>query len=555
MKLPLITVVGLIAVAGCGKKHDSAGKTRDTERKNEARSFDARQQSDSSTVEAILSKLNGNDLRTKEEADRLKNGICSLSNPDLLALLEKIGKTRNLSQNRTAFASAIGELAKRDPEGVMSWFPAGEITGDEAGYTAVMGVLAESRPDILKAWLTNDLTKASKGVQASWLDMGLRCLSRHDPASALEFWKTIGPNLLDNHESIAAIFGNYGKMSPSEALAAAEASFKGSDLDYARYEIAAGINDPVVSIEIANEISDPFSRGTIIAGALSELMISDRPAALKKLAELDPKDLQAALQTGAENPDSLVKKLGKSDPDTLVGLLEKIVASSSTADIFKAAVGSLSADNPDKAMALVESMPDGKMKTEMLGSQFRTLALEDPLAALEQAARLGSGDSRHRAYESIGDTVGARGLEETLKLAGSLAPQDKESFLGSALVSIGTRDPKKAAEVLASGDIALAEGKKNDLVELVGSSLGRTDASYATDWLAKLPESQQPHAMRGIATQMARSDILGLSAMLGSLPRNRAWESGVKVLIENIKGADPERAAQWQELLTEASSK
>lgn len=63
----------------------------------------------------------------------------------------------------------------------MEWFPVTELTRDEAGHTSVMDVLASSRPDILKAWLAQDLRGAPPGVQGEWIEMGLQYLSLRDP--------------------------------------------------------------------------------------------------------------------------------------------------------------------------------------------------------------------------------------------------------------------------------------------------------------------------------------------------------------------------------------
>lgn len=552
MKFPLSILVILLAAPSCRKENGRPASAADTAGKKTAtRMAEGTSQMRTSAVDAILSIPNRAEIRTREQAERLQKGIKSLSDQDLHLLLEKISKIRNTPEEKLTFAWAISELARRDPETVMSWYPPGEIRGDEAGYTAVLAVLAESRPDILKKWLSEDLKTADSAVQGQWLSMGVACLSQFDAAAAFEFSKTLAGRL-DTKELILVVFAEFAKQSPAKALAAAEASFTGSDLNYARYNIALGTKDPDVCIEIARGIPDIRDRGNMIAGTLSRWMDSDRPAALKKLKELAAKDLQAALQAGAGDSHSLLDKLGKSEPDMLIGLLDTVVASRATENLFRSAVESLVANNPDTAKALIESMPDGEMKTKMLGARFHALAEQDSAGALLLASQLGNADGRNQAYQNIGFVIGPRGLEEILKVSEALPPADESSFLESALTYVNAHDPKDAAGVLASGKAELAEPAKQELLERVAWNLNGVDAPYAKDWLTKLPAEDQPYAMKGIASQMALSDITGLSTMLDSLPRNRNWEAGVRVMIENIKGADPGAAAQWQEQLTEA---
>lgn len=191
----------------------------------------------------------------------------------------------------------------------------------------------------------------------------------------------------------------------------------------------------------------------------------------------------------------------------------------------------------------------------MYGRRFHSLAEKDPSAALEEASQVTDGKDRASAYHNIGFVLGEKGLDETLKVAGTLGSADQQAFMNTALSYINYKNPKDAAALVAQDKIELSGDSRRVWLETIGATLTEKDPAYAREWLASLPEAQQPDAMKGIAIHLARADILGLSSMLESRPRDPNWAAGVRVLIENIQGFDPERAGQWRQQLEKAGFK
>ncbi|WP_193212931.1 hypothetical protein [Luteolibacter marinus] len=111
------------------------------------------------------------------------------------------------------------------------------------------------------------------------------------------------------------------------------------------------------------------------------------------------------------------------------------------------------------------------------------------------------------------------------------------------------QNPEKAANYLAGEGAGAEISHKHELLSRVGESLGASGIDVARNWLDNLPQSDQPAAMTGIASSMAKSDPSGLAAFLGVLPQDENWEAGVRVLVNNLQEADPEAAAAWQAML------
>lgn len=545
----LVLLIAVFSLGGCNSEkrqvqRDEKGAHTGERGKN---INDRHLASDSNAISRILEH---GDIQSEAEIKSLKADIGSLSQSGLLALLEKVGENRNINPDRAIFTHAIIELANRSPETVMSWFPPEKIGEDEPGARSVMGILAKSRPDILRDWLSNDLSNAEKTVRLSVLVMGIESLGSADPISALAFSKTLPPGAINNPSVILGIFSHYGRISPEEATAAAKANYQGHDLNYALYNIAGVIDDPQDRMKLASQISDLQNRGNLFAGSLSQLLTTDREVALRNLAELNPQDLQATLSSDLGSSDSLLKRLCSSDADAVTKLLNRVAASSSTEPLFIAAVEGLTIANPDQAMELIASIPEGQMKEKMLDSQFRALAQNNPAIAIDQALKLPEGDSRNRAYASIGQVSGELGFDNVVAMANTMKPSDQEAFFTTALIPSITNDPKTAAEFLKEKNLSLKGRGGQQMMEVLGSSLSIADPSYASEWIAGLPLHQQSGAMTGIANQMSQWDIVRLGLLLGSFPENESWAIGVRILVDNIKDSDPETAKTWREQLS-----
>ena len=167
MRQPLTLVLILpIALASCKKTGGEASDaTSEREQKISRQAPGERERPRSSKVERVLAIPNRGSIRTSEDYLQLEKSIKSLDDSDLAQLLEQIEGTRNTSLDKLSFGVAIAEFARRNPEGVMSWFQPEKLKRDEAGYNAVFTVLAESRPDLLKvARLTRDGRAPSSGA-------------------------------------------------------------------------------------------------------------------------------------------------------------------------------------------------------------------------------------------------------------------------------------------------------------------------------------------------------------------------------------------------------
>ena len=515
-----------------------------------------------------------NEQKTKivrKTSDRLPSGekaikrinyhndrFAKLSRKALEEFLSDKWKIRYAAEASHDFELAIAELAARDPQAAIAYFVPSEMRVDEPGFFAVAIILAETEPETLKKWLMQDWINVSYSVKMNCQSRAFDALGSVDPPSALDFYLKGDFKSLSS-DAMNAIFLPYGKKDPREAAAAAKKYLKGSNLDKALFNCAAGAmkTDPKLALEIASEIKNSGSFGFIIGATLSSWIDSNPVEALMQIKTLSSTQLQKILASNVSTDpeNSIVIKLARSQPDELIGMLSNLAVSDSSNDIFRTAVQGLSSTHPEKVFTLLDSIQEGDMKNNLVRTQFFTLARNDLMSAVGQVSNLADDASRVEAYRAIGEATGGEKFDSISVLVRSLPVSYKESFYAAAIVPMANEDPKKAASILADQNTTINMQDRNRLIAVVASKLLDSDPAYADQWMNHLPEDQQPSAMEGIARTLANNDILGLAEKLTQLPKDRKWASGVKVLIENTRAGDPEMSNKWQAALDAAQIK
>lgn len=484
--------------------------------------------------------------------DVAETELSGLSDEELTAMLDSIASARKDGRNRENFVLAIRELARRDPDAALAFFVPKDISNEETGFREVADMLAAAHPDHLSGWLDTHYGELDKSAQVFCLNaalIGLSSNSRPDAALALYDKMDFPPSM--KAEFVMSIFSYYGGQDGPAAEKAARERFSGMQLNHALATIASSLSvkDPAAAFDMASRLTDPTFKADSLDSSLRSWMNVDKAAAIAKLGSLDPKDLQTVLDTTIISTDSLITQLAKSDPKALGDLVGKIVATSANLPVLEAAVTALSKNHPDEAAALVDSIPEGPVKSQLVAKQISSLASTDPLSAVDQAAALKNGDARNKAYNSIARITGETSLEATLQAAERLPEADQARFVATAFPEIASRDPKKAAEfLLDSPYVAKLDARGlGEAFHTAGQRLIMLgDASYAREWYGRLPEDRQPDAMRGMAGSMIKTDIMGLSDMLAGLPAGKARDAGVWVLIHELRNSDPQMAGKWE---------
>lgn len=524
-----------------GSKSENTRFRRSGER--EGKSFAA--------YESILQRITTKRNLEADELLSVQKQVSSLTTKEIQKLIDRLKGDRNSLQNTELFAVVMTEYAKREPEAALSWFSPGQMVKGESGFYEVCKVLGENRPDLVKKWLGNEISNVEEGLQGEMIAKALGALSKAKPEETYLFavrshWENYSRNSV-----IIDLFTELARQDPSAAENAAVSTLQGRDLEVARQCLAmtVGETDPDAGLAHAAKIPDALRRGRCQSSIIADALDTDRAQGTKLLKSLDTSDLQIVLQSSAGSFRSIVKTLAIQDPDVLLNLLSDTIPSSANEQVFRDAVESLGGPSPAKALQLLNSLPASEFKTSLIGARFSAMAKADPQDALNAASELPDTEMRKVVYGNIGSVVGRNGWESAMSTLNTLKKDDRTSFFDSAIPYLIEEDPNKIAKLLLGDEVPLSASKKREVLASLGSRFNASNPAFASDWLLSLPTGDQPFAMKGIAENMAKSDINELAKMLGPMAHDDTWKMGVEILIDNIKNSDPQMAQTWRSQL------
>ncbi|MBN8458922.1 MAG: tyrosine-type recombinase/integrase [Verrucomicrobia bacterium] len=188
------------------------------------------------------------------------------------------------------------------------------------------------------------------------------------------------------------------------------------------------------------------------------------------------------------------------------------------------------------------------------GGSLRDLGTEDPAEPLLAP----------RPEKDLPETLHAAEIDRLLESIDPTKPLGRrdlailELFYGSGLRLSELCQARLEMMDFTGGFLRVTgKGGKTRIVRVSGKALAfrlaSENLSDAREWMSRLPGEEQPHAMTGIATQMAQRDALELGEYLNSIQRDEVWAAGVRVLISTIERGDADRANTWKQTLKEST--
>jgi hypothetical protein len=205
-------------------------------------------------------------------------------------------------------------------------------------------------------------------------------------------------------------------------------------------------------------------------------------------------------------------------------------------------------------------LPPGGPSNAKINALFMAWAAVDPNAAIENAKKLGTLDARRVAVEAIcyGMKPAAAGaVVQSIKNFPdeSVAPEQKERFLGIGLVKWSQSDPKAAAEFLSAlypdaGQRLIKPGEHDGelltTTKGVAANWGATSPQAALAWFEKT-WPQNPVALQSVIAGWWRKDAKAAAAYVRA-HTNTPNEREVAGMISGAMAEqDPRVAVEWVE--------
>ena len=352
------------------------------------------------------------------------------------------------------------------------------------------------------------------------------------------------------------IFDDLRDLSPEQAGQLAKEHFKGIPLMIAMNNIAqlAFAKDKLLGIKMGREIPDQSSRDVFFANRFTEWLRANPKEALLQLEKIEQKQLAGMIREDKGDfmdPEiNLTNILAKLKPELLEKTLGTMAATSSNEPAFRQGVESLSREHPERALSLIETMPEGEMKVKLYGVHFDQQISLDFGAAMSTFSELPQGEVRSAAYQKVGSHLGGKkGFSETMAQLDGIPEADRASFLEGAIPYLASEDPRNVIGLLNGTSAPISGETRTTALASVGQQLTRNDPEAAQQWLGGLKGDDRAPALEAMSRVMVQSDVEGLVETLSAVPKDEGWAAGVRVLIDDLKSSDPQTSRTWAELL------
>ncbi len=263
---------------------------------------------------------------------------------------------------------------------------------------------------------------------------------------------------------------------------------------------------------------------------------------MERWAELDPHGFISHLDSLSPDPwnvtrvEQALRVAAAADPEYALEAVGQLPATWRTAAEYLV-IEVLAQQNPDAAMAFVESLRPGEPRSRLLHALASGLALADADAAIAWARSLGS--SSADLADAILTAVASTDLHKAIDIALSVnLPRGSTPRHPVWLITALRSDPGQAASIaerlISSGS---GGGRLDDLFRRTVTQWAIHDAESALAWL-NARGALDTATLRPVATEMGRQDLhyaLGQAAFLPAHLR----EEWIRAAISSPSATDP----------------
>lgn len=308
-------------------------------------------------------------------------------------------------------------------------------------------------------------------------------------------------------------------------------------------EISAKAMERAMSELLAE--SDPIKMNQMMAELLGQLTPENAPVAMQALqgnVSRDPSQFYlSALFANAWGRIDGEKALDyMKDADGMLGRMGSASALSGWA-----------LDEPDQAMAWLESQEDTPQKMIYTAGLINGLAKSDPSSATEYLLSVPENNQmRSRYIDIIANEQMKKGIDEATRWADGLSDA---SLKGDAFTDLATRytqqDPEQAGRWIED---RATEPWAQDAVREVADEWAELDPAAAVEWAGGLPEQSQGDAMAAAFEEWTESDPTTASTYLAEMPDSPTKDHAIVGFTERLVREDPEAAMTWASTINNA---
>jgi hypothetical protein len=490
------------------------------------------------------------------------------------ALMEKLASS-NPRHRALLELMLLDRWAQLDPEGGAAYFKA------KADADPQNRVADDALANFIRQWGLVDFEKAAAKAGefgAKTTRRTLREKAKTDPEGFLAWAK--------NHPEINP-FTIFVSGSPDNALAVAHLAELDLDRVLAwakdaptgrwRSELGPALaeklaqRNPEEAIAWAKSLGDKAATSAALAGVAKALADTDPTRALGLLKEMGGGSDYALVGTYRE----IIEKLGLNDTDRALSVVEDLPRGGLREQILSQVLSKLMASNPEKAFALAEKLGPGG--GNMMFGMNDSMAPKTPADArrlLDIAEKAGDSNFRNQVLgmsmmgwfqadqRSLAEYLKAKidspmfngirnefgpGLAMMMLQSGQAVDPRLAEAVGikpeTTVQAMADRDPEAAASELTK----VADGTTRiGLVENIAQNWANRDRGDAIDWAGGLTNpDEQAAAYRSLAAGWMQEDSHRASQWISTLPAGKPRDAAVLAMAQQVAHTDPDLSWQW----------
>lgn len=366
---------------------------------------------------------------------------------------------------------------------------------------------------------------------------GLGGATTYDPVLAILFASGKGEALISNffnesaqHDGMKALeaIGRFGLTERRKEEALLAVAF-----------VTASV-DPEASLRMLQAM-DPGFPGSAYGRLMSQWLMKDPKRAAEVFAGLDARQLQGAFR----DPELMAQLALPGNRQLLEMSISNLPPNAANAEAFQKLAGALFTQDRMQAMVLLDELPEGPLRSDLIRDLWAKAALDGAeaagvIAGLPEGARLD-------ASRGVVERLSAQDVEGAARFIYGSPVEMQSPLLAQMIGRVTQQSPTDAAalfsEQLRSGRLKEAEGSA--VVSNLSLSYGNYSLSEAQGWISKLPSGVQPEAFAGLMMGWSTSDPVAASEWLSHVPAGANRDAAARVLANELRASDPKRAEEW----------
>jgi hypothetical protein len=319
----------------------------------------------------------------------------------------------------------------------------------------------------------------------------------------------------------------------------------GRDQDAAVFAIALSVagQDQHAALDLLDRLDAGFA-GSAYGEIMLQLLDRDPASAKQMLLDLDDVKLRGAIK----HPYLLQALVKSENIGLLENVLQRFVITKDSASTFETLINGMAALDRPQAARILDQLPESSSRSALIQDLWRgtnVTTLEEAVSAMSNLPEASTVDGTRGILKSLA----ASDQEAAFQLIGK-SPRSMQSRLVADVIDQSVASSPANAASVFNKEIKSGRLEPSDASEVawrISFASANHNIEQARKWTRNLPSAYQPGAYKGLMESWGKSDPVGASEWLATIPAGPGRDAGARALVSEIESTDAQMAAKWKE--------